>query len=95
MLIEHHENAWLILLVFLTSLFSAKKKTVAPATTPAPVHSQMPPPTAEVIEHCVVTKRENAEYGVMPLRAGDYAHRLQDRAHRHRLQEDARDPVTA
>ena len=27
---------------------------------PAPVRSQMPPPTAEVIEHCVVTKQENA-----------------------------------
>ena len=26
----------------------------------APVRSQMPPPTAEVIEHCVVTKQENA-----------------------------------
>jgi hypothetical protein len=47
---------------------SAKKKPVAaapppsppPAAAPAPVRSQMPPPTAEVIEHCVVTKQENA-----------------------------------
>jgi hypothetical protein len=43
---------------------AAKKKPVAPAQppppAPAPVRSQMPPPTAEVIEHCVVTKRENA-----------------------------------
>ena len=36
--------------------------SAAPATPPpaAPVRSQMPPPSAEVIEHCVVTKRENA-----------------------------------
>ena len=55
-------NLWLILLVFLIGC-SAKKKTAAPAQPPpppAPVRSQMPPPTAEVIEHCVVTKRENA-----------------------------------
>ena len=47
---------------------SAKKKPVAaapppsppPAAAPALVRSQMPPPTAEVIEHCVVTKQENA-----------------------------------
>jgi hypothetical protein len=42
----------------------AKKKPVVvappPPPPPAPVRSQMPPPTAEVIEHCVVTKRENA-----------------------------------
>ena len=43
---------------------AAKKKPVAVAPSPPPppalVRSQMPPPTAEVIEHCVVTKRENA-----------------------------------
>jgi len=43
---------------------AAKKKPVAVAPPapppPAPVRSQMPPPTAEVIEHCVVTKQENA-----------------------------------
>jgi hypothetical protein len=45
---------------------SAKKKPVATtppppsAAAPAPVRSQMPPPTAEIIEHCVVTKQENA-----------------------------------
>ena len=44
----------------------AKKKTVAAtppppsAAVPAPVRSQMPPPNAEAIEHCVVTKQENA-----------------------------------
>jgi hypothetical protein len=56
------KNLWLILLVCLIGC-SAKKKPVAAtpvAPPPAPVKSQMPPPTAEVIEHCVVTKRENA-----------------------------------
>ena len=55
------KNLWLILFLCLLGC-SAKKKPVAPAQPPppAPVRSQMPPPTAEVIEHCVVTKRENA-----------------------------------
>jgi hypothetical protein len=58
-------NLWLILLLSLVGC-SAKKKPVATtppppsAAAPAPVRSQMPPPTAEVIEHCVVTKQENA-----------------------------------
>jgi len=58
-------NLWLILLLCLVGC-SAKKKPVAAtppppsAAAPAPVRSQMPPPTAEVIEHCVVTKQENA-----------------------------------
>jgi len=58
-------NLWLILLLCLVGC-SAKKKPVATtppppsAAAPAPVPSQMPPPTAEVIEHCVVTKQENA-----------------------------------
>jgi hypothetical protein len=44
---------------------AAKKKPVAaavppPPPPPVPVRSQLPPPTAEVIEHCVVTKQENA-----------------------------------
>ena len=54
-------HLWLIVLVCLIGC-SSKKKTVTPAQPqpPPPVRSQMPPPTAEVIEHCVVTKRENA-----------------------------------
>jgi hypothetical protein len=60
-------NLWLILLLCLVGC-SGKKKPVAAApppppsaaAAPAPVRSQMPPPTAEVIEHCVVTKQENA-----------------------------------
>jgi hypothetical protein len=59
---------WVILLllgiVFLAGC-AAKKKPVAPPQPaapppPTPVRSQMPPPSAEVIEHCVVSKRENA-----------------------------------
>jgi hypothetical protein len=57
-------NLWLILLLCLVGC-SAKKKPVATSpppsvAAPAPVRSQIPPPTAEVIEHCVVTKQENA-----------------------------------
>lgn len=36
---------------------SAKKK--ASAQTPAPIRSEIPPPTAETVEHCVVIKQEN------------------------------------
>ncbi len=58
------KNLWLILLVCLIGC--SEKKPVAvkppppPALAPAPVKSQMPPPTAEIIEHCVVSKQENA-----------------------------------
>jgi len=37
---------------------AAKKQPVA--ATPPPIRSQLPPPTAELIEHCVVVKQENA-----------------------------------
>lgn len=37
---------------------AAKKPPVA--APPPPVRSQLPPPTAELIEHCVVVKQENA-----------------------------------
>jgi hypothetical protein len=37
----------------------AAKKPAAPAT-PVPIRSQIPPPTAETIEHCVITKQENS-----------------------------------
>lgn len=55
------KNLRLILLLLLVGC-AAKKKPAAPAqpAPPAPVRSQLPPPTAEVIEHCVVTKHENA-----------------------------------
>jgi hypothetical protein len=51
---------WLLLLAGC----AAKQKPAAPPQPAAPaigpVRSQMPPPTAEVIEHCVVSKQENA-----------------------------------
>jgi len=67
-------KAWLTSVLFLTGLFligcAAKQPPPvtpppAPAPAPAPVvahpiRSQMPPPTAQVIEHCVITKQENA-----------------------------------
>jgi hypothetical protein len=37
---------------------AAKKQPVAAA--PPPIRSQLPPPTAEVVQHCVVLKQENA-----------------------------------
>lgn len=38
-----------------------KQPTPAASATPAaPPRSQVPPPTAETIEHCVVVKQENA-----------------------------------
>ena len=40
---------------------AAKKQPIPPAPpTPPPIRSQSPPPSAETIEHCVVTKQENA-----------------------------------
>ncbi len=53
-----------VLCLFLASCAAKKQQTAATAppvdTTPAPARSQMPPASAEVIEHCVVTKQENA-----------------------------------
>jgi hypothetical protein len=57
------------ILVFLICTLSlagcAAKKTPSAAPQPAaparaPIRSQIPPASAEVIEHCVVTKQENA-----------------------------------
>ena len=50
-------KAWLLACVLLAGC-AAKKQPVA--ATPPPIRSQLPPPTAEVIEHCVVVKQENA-----------------------------------
>jgi hypothetical protein len=50
------KKAVLVLCIFLSGC--AAKKTPLPAT-PAPIRSQLPPPTAELIEHCVVVKQEN------------------------------------
>jgi hypothetical protein len=49
--------AWLVLYLLLTGC-AAKKQPVT--ATPLPIRSQLPPATAEIIEHCVAVKQENA-----------------------------------
>jgi hypothetical protein len=39
---------------------AAKKPPAATAPPPPPIRSQVPPANAEMIEHCVVVKQENA-----------------------------------
>jgi len=46
-------NAWLVFCLLLVGC-AAKKQP------PPPIRSQLPPPIAELIEHCVVVKQENA-----------------------------------
>ena len=50
-------KAWLLFCLLLAGC-AAKKQSVA--ASPPPIRSQLPPPTAELIEHCVVVKQENA-----------------------------------
>ena len=50
-------KAWLAFCLILVGC-AAKKQPVA--VIPPPIRSQLPPPTAELIEHCVVVKQENA-----------------------------------
>jgi hypothetical protein len=52
-------------LAFLTGCAEKRKPVAAAPPPPSPparveVRSQMPPPEAELIEHCVVTRQENA-----------------------------------
>ena len=51
------KHGWLVLCLLMVGC-AAKKPPVAP--TPQPLRSEFPPTNAEVIEHCVVTKQENA-----------------------------------
>jgi hypothetical protein len=56
------KRLWLLSVVLLIGCVG-KKKPAAPAPPPPPapvIRSQMPPANAELIEHCVVTKEENA-----------------------------------
>ena len=48
-----------IVLCLLLAGCAAKKQPVV-ATPPPPIRSHLPPSTAELIEHCVVLKQENA-----------------------------------
>lgn len=50
-------KGWLLFCLLLTGC-AAKKQPVA-ATTP-PIRSQLPPASAEIVEHCVIVKQENA-----------------------------------
>jgi hypothetical protein len=50
-------RAWLVGCLILAGC-AAKKPPVA--ATPPPIRSQLPPPKAELVEHCVVVKQENA-----------------------------------
>jgi hypothetical protein len=49
--------AWLVFYLLLAGC-AAKKQPVT--ATPPPIRSQLPPTTAEIIEHCVIVKQENA-----------------------------------
>ena len=50
-------KASLVFCLLLAGCAAKKQPVVAP---PPPVRSQLPPSTAELIEHCVVIKQENA-----------------------------------
>jgi hypothetical protein len=56
---------WLLSLLLLVGC-AEKKKAAAPTPPPPPppapavIRSQMPPANAQLIEHCVTTKEENA-----------------------------------
>ena len=50
-------KACLVFCLLLAGCAAKKPPVVAPQP---PVRSQLPPPTAELIEHCVVVKQENA-----------------------------------
>jgi hypothetical protein len=58
--------SFLLLMALLLSGCAAKKRpAAAPPPPPKPVaqkplRSRMPPPTAQIIEHCVITRQENA-----------------------------------
>jgi len=47
-----------LVLCLLLSGCAAKKQPVA--ATPPPIRSQLPPPNAEQIQHCVIVTQENA-----------------------------------
>jgi len=51
------KKIWLVVCLLLAGCAAKKQPAVA---TPPPIRSQAPPVTAETIEHCVVTKQENA-----------------------------------
>jgi uncharacterized lipoprotein YajG len=61
---ENNAMRKVLLAVCLLFAGCAAKKQVAPVSpppaAPAPMRSQMPPPNAQIVQHCVVVKQENA-----------------------------------
>jgi len=53
-------KVWLVVCLLPAGCAAKKQPVAATPPPPAPIRSQLPPPTAEVIEHCVVVKQENA-----------------------------------
>jgi hypothetical protein len=53
-------KAWLVVCLLLAGCGVKKQPVAATPPTPPPIRSQVPPPTAEIIEHCVVVKQENS-----------------------------------
>ncbi len=53
-------KAWLISLLLALGCASKQRPVATPPVPPWVIRSQTPPPNAELIEHCVVTKDENA-----------------------------------
>ncbi|MGA8213119.1 MAG: hypothetical protein WB799_05970 [Candidatus Sulfotelmatobacter sp.] len=51
------KKVWLVVCLLLAGC-AAKKQPVA--ATPPPIRSEVPPATAEIIEHCVILNQENA-----------------------------------
>ncbi|HUJ94250.1 MAG TPA: hypothetical protein VLW84_03220 [Terriglobales bacterium] len=54
------QKSWLVVCVFLAACAAKKPPTANAPPTPPPAKSQMPPANAQVIEHCVIQKQENA-----------------------------------
>jgi len=46
--------------VFCLLLAGCAAKKLPVTATPPPIRSQLPPATAEIIEHCIIVKQENA-----------------------------------
>ena len=92
------KNLWLILLVCPDWLLGQEEDGRAGST---PAHAAgagaQPDAAADRRGHRALRcdQAGKREHGIVPLRARHYPDRLQDRAYRHRLQEDAGDPVAA
>src|SRR5580658_6927324 len=57
---EGMRKAGIVLCLLLAGCAAKKQPVAATPPSPPPLRSQLPPSTAELIEHCVVVKQENA-----------------------------------